>query len=68
MEFRESLLWDVDPRSIDEDTHATYIKVSFIAYPFFIPKEHFHEIGSVRMLDIDDIAVMKIVAIRQHAS
>ena len=41
-------------------------KVSFIAYPFFVPHKPFHQIGSVRMLDIDDIAVMKIVAISQR--
>lgn len=41
-------------------------KMSFIAYPFFVPQKPFHEIGSVRMLDIDDIAVMKIVAISQR--
>ena len=41
-------------------------KVSFIAYPFFVPHKPLHAIGSVRMLDIDDIAVMKIVAISQR--
>lgn len=41
-------------------------KVSFIAYPFFVPQKSFHKIGSVRMLDIDDIAVMKIIAISQR--
>lgn len=25
MEFRESLFWDVDPKDIDEEKHATYI-------------------------------------------
>lgn len=41
-------------------------KVSFIAYPFFIPKAPYHFYGAVRVLDIRDIAVMKIIAISQR--
>ena len=41
-------------------------KVSFIAYPFFIPKEPFLEYGSVRVLKPKDIAVMKIIAVSQR--
>lgn len=41
-------------------------KVSFIAYPFFQPREPFQWYGSVRVLDPRDIAVMKIVAISQR--
>lgn len=41
-------------------------KTSFIAYPFFIPAKSFHAYGAVSILDVDDIAVMKIVAISQR--
>lgn len=41
-------------------------KTSFIAYPFFVPKKPFHWYGAVRILDAEDIAVMKIVAISQR--
>ncbi len=41
-------------------------KVSFIAYPFFVPKQDFIHYGYVRILQPRDIAVMKIVAISQR--
>jgi len=41
-------------------------KVSFIAYPFFVPKQKFLWHGSVRVLHQIDIAVMKITAISQR--
>lgn len=41
-------------------------KVSFIAYPFFIPKEQPKLFGAVRVLSPQDIAVMKIIAISQR--
>lgn len=41
-------------------------KVSFIAYPFFVPKCDFLDYGSVRILDKKDVAVMKIVAVSQR--
>ena len=41
-------------------------KVSFIAYPFFVPKEPLASYGAVRVLSSRDIAVMKIVAISQR--
>lgn len=41
-------------------------KVSFIAYPFFIPKQEFLLHGSVRVLNQIDVAVMKITAISQR--
>lgn len=41
-------------------------KVSFIAYPFFIPKEEPVWYGTVRVLPPRDIAVMKIIAISQR--
>jgi len=41
-------------------------KVSFIAYPFFIPAEQPIVQGSIRILTQTDIAVMKIIAISQR--
>ena len=41
-------------------------KVSFIAYPFFIPQQDFIQYGSIKILEKTDIAVMKIVAISQR--
>ena len=41
-------------------------KISFIAYPYFIPKQPFITYGSINVLDARDIAVMKIVAISQR--
>lgn len=41
-------------------------KISFIAYPFFVPKQKPLWHGSVRVLDRVDIAVMKITAISQR--
>ncbi|MBI3598798.1 MAG: nucleotidyl transferase AbiEii/AbiGii toxin family protein [Nitrospirae bacterium] len=41
-------------------------KVSFTAYPFFVPKQEPLWHGSVRVLNKIDIAVMKIVAVSQR--
>jgi hypothetical protein len=41
-------------------------KVSFIAYPFFVPKQDFIRYGSINILQPLDIAVMKIIAISQR--
>ncbi len=41
-------------------------KVSFIAYPFFVPSKEFTDYGAVRMLLPKDIAVMKLIAISQR--
>ncbi len=41
-------------------------KISFIAYPFFVPALPKLNYGSVPVLDKDDIAVMKVVAISQR--
>ncbi len=41
-------------------------KVSFIAYPFFIPKQNFLHHGSIKVLNMVDVAVMKIIAISQR--
>jgi predicted nucleotidyltransferase component of viral defense system len=41
-------------------------KVSFIAYPFFVPKQEMINYGYVKILKPLDIAVMKIIAISQR--
>jgi len=41
-------------------------KISFIAYPYFVPKQPFIAHGSISILDARDIAVMKIIAISQR--
>jgi hypothetical protein len=41
-------------------------KVSFIAYPFFVPEQKFINYGSINILTSRDIGVMKIVAISQR--
>ncbi|MEK7496028.1 MAG: nucleotidyl transferase AbiEii/AbiGii toxin family protein [Patescibacteria group bacterium] len=41
-------------------------KISFIAYPFFIPKQDFIRYGFVKILHPLDIAVMKIIAVSQR--
>ncbi len=42
-------------------------KISFIAYPFFGPKQPFIMHGNVRILDERDIAVMKVIAVSQRS-
>ena len=41
-------------------------KVSFIAYPFFIPAVKPTRYGSVKILSAQDIAVMKVIAVSQR--
>ncbi len=41
-------------------------KISFISYPYFVPKESFITYGNIHVLDAKDIAVMKIIAISQR--
>lgn len=41
-------------------------KISFISYPYFIPKQPFITHGNINILDARDIAVMKIIAISQR--
>jgi hypothetical protein len=41
-------------------------KVSFIAYPFFVPRESFHAYGTIHVLSPKDSAVMKVIAISQR--
>ncbi|HEY4517767.1 MAG TPA: nucleotidyl transferase AbiEii/AbiGii toxin family protein [Candidatus Paceibacterota bacterium] len=43
-----------------------HAKVSFIAYPFFSPARPKLHYGSVAVLDKDDIAVMKVIALSQR--
>ncbi len=54
-----------------EDKNTIYgkllgVKVSFIAYPFFVPKQKMLQYGAVKILAPIDIAVMKIIAISQR--
>jgi len=41
-------------------------KISFIAYPFFIPKQELIKYGTVKIIQPIDVAVMKIIAISQR--
>ncbi|MFA6375786.1 MAG: nucleotidyl transferase AbiEii/AbiGii toxin family protein [Candidatus Paceibacterota bacterium] len=41
-------------------------KVSFIAYPFFVPDKEFIKYGTINILSVRDVAVMKIIAISQR--
>lgn len=41
-------------------------KISFIAYPFFVPQQPFISHQFINILDARDIAVMKIIAISQR--
>lgn len=41
-------------------------KVSFIAYPFFLPKREHVQYGTVKILQPQDIAVMKVIAVSQR--
>jgi len=41
-------------------------KISFISYPFFVPREDYLYYGALPVLDERDIAVMKIIAISQR--
>lgn len=54
-----------------EDRNTIYgklfkAKISFIAYPFFVPKHKLIQYGSIGILSPHDIAVMKITAISQR--
>lgn len=60
-----------DWRTSFEEENTVYgelfgAKISFIAYPFFVPKQDFIRYGSVKILHSLDIAVMKIIAISQR--
>ncbi len=67
----ENFLDSKDWKVTTEENNTLYgellgAKVSFIAYPFFIPKQEYIKYGSINILQIRDIAVMKIVAISQR--
>ena len=54
-----------------EDKNTIYgkllgVKVSFIAYPFFIPKQKMNYHGEIPVMNPIDIAVMKITAVSQR--
>lgn len=65
--FKDNKNWD-----ITSDRPSTIYgklfnaKISFIAYPFFVPKQEFLSYGAVRILQPRDIAVMKVIAVSQR--
>src|SRR3990167_6732831 len=65
--FADNKNWQTDV----EDKNTIYgqllkSKISFIAYPFFVPRQESLWHGTVRVLNKIDIAVMKITAISQR--
>ncbi|MCX6715909.1 MAG: nucleotidyl transferase AbiEii/AbiGii toxin family protein [Candidatus Taylorbacteria bacterium] len=65
--FKDVKDWDVTndrPSTIYGNLFKA--KVSFIAYPFFYPKEKYVMYGTVKILKPLDIAVMKIIAVSQR--
>ncbi len=65
--FQDNKNWVTDI----EETNTVYgallnTKISFIAYPFFVPKQRPLWNGMIRVLDKLDIAVMKITAVSQR--
>lgn len=59
--------WKTDIKEKDTVYGELYgAKVSFIAYPSFIPVEQPLSYGSIKILKSDDITVMKIIAISQR--
>lgn len=54
--------------SKDNTVFATLFgaRISFIAYPFFIPRQDFVKYGVIKILLPVDVAVMKIIAISQR--
>lgn len=66
--FQNDKNWQIN---FEENSNTLYgelfgAKISFIAYPFFIPKQKFIEYGAIKILHPLDIAVMKIIAISQR--
>lgn len=59
--------WEVDVAE-EGTVYASLFgaKVSFIAYPFFVPKQRPQWFGTIRVLQPRDIAVMKIIAVSQR--
>ena len=63
----DELEWEID--IVREGTvygRLSGAKVSFIAYPFFLPKEPMWKYGAVRVLSPKDVAVMKVIAVSQR--
>ena len=63
----DTAIWD--PYIVKEGTVYAKLhgaKVSFIAYPFFTPALPRHHYGLVPILDTNDIAVMKVIALSQR--
>ncbi len=59
--------WSVDIEEKNTIYGLLYgAKISFIAYPFFIPKQDFIQYGTIKILQPTDIAVMKIMAVSQR--
>lgn len=66
-QFRENVDWKTDINEKNTIYGELFgAKVSFIAYPFFIPAEQPITHGSIKILTLTDIAVMKIIAISQR--
>ncbi|MBI2096409.1 MAG: nucleotidyl transferase AbiEii/AbiGii toxin family protein [Candidatus Taylorbacteria bacterium] len=65
--FKENKDWKIQTDRPSTIYGVLYqAKVSFIAYPFFIPQKEFVRYGTVNILQPLDIAVMKIIAISQR--
>lgn len=62
---KESWITDID-RECTLYGRLNEAKVSFIAYPFFKPKQNFIQFTNIPVLDKKDIAVMKIIALSQR--
>ena len=61
--------WETDILQNDTVYGRLYeAKVSFIAYPHFVPQYPYYQYGHIDVLDPRDIATMKIVAISQRGS
>ena len=65
--FIENTDWQTDVEEKNTIYGALYgAKISFIAYPFFLPQQDFIKYGSINVLSPIDIAVMKVVAVSQR--
>lgn len=65
--FINNTNWQTDVEEKDTIYGEFYgAKVSFIAYPFFVPKLPMNYHGTINVLSPTDIAVMKIVAVSQR--
>jgi len=65
--FRKNKNWETDLNTENTIFGKLFkAKVSFIAYPFFIPKQDYIKYGTINILQARDIEVMKIIAISQR--